>query len=137
MDRGRIASRLALAILLSTSLVGCGALSTVWGSDRTDALQKAVFEQQAVYSPSGEWKQDPRAVLNEVPLGTPVERARWVMLGHGFECSDEESEDGGPFLFCKASRATGWWTSEVAMVKLLYREGRIASVDVRTYGDGF
>jgi hypothetical protein len=109
--------------------------STVCPSAGPDNFQEEIFNQESAGGSSDPWRQDPGVVLKEVPLGTPVDEARSVMERHRFECSDGQSE-GKACLVCKACKATGWMTADVAIVVLYYRGGKITDVSVHTYGDG-
>ncbi len=134
-----------LVFLSGSLLVGCQGVSPgLIGQDQqTDPLQEAIFKQgkgeeaffQKLKLESYQetvWTPNPAPVLKEIPLGSPVARARAVMQQHGFRCVDLVTADKRPFLSCTALKKTSWVTGEAIRVEIYHQAGEVTDVKVIT-----
>ena len=137
MGKNRNIYRVFLTLLTCSGLAGCQALGSLSssGSARLDPLQEEIVKQEAVDSRAGWWRKDPGVVLKEIPIGTPLDQARAVMEGHGFQCSQHTEQDSS-YLLCHAYQTTSILTGTGINVKIFHQATRVTGAEVVTYYDG-
>ena len=135
-----------LLFLSGSLLVGCQVTSPglIGQDEKTEPLQQAIFKQakgeEAVFQKlklisyqADVWVPNPAPVLEEIPLGSPVARARAVMQRHGFRCVDLVTADKHPFISCTASQKTRWLGKDAVRVEIYYQAGEVTDVKVITF----
>jgi hypothetical protein len=135
-----------LLFLSGSLLVGCVGISPglIGQDEKTDPMQAAIFKQakgeEAVFQKlkalsyqADVWVPNPAPVLEEIPLGSPVARARAVMQRHSFRCVDLVTDDKRPFLSCTATQKTRWLGKDAVRVEIYYQAGEVSDVKVITF----
>lgn len=100
---------------------------------KADALQEALRTAKVDKTEVGFWRRSPAAVLQEVPVGTPLAQAQAVMQRHGFSCRQEKMDPARVCLICKASQWAGLVGSDVLTVTFYCRWDKVTEVKVITY----
>lgn len=93
------------------------------------------MKQEDVEAKPGCWRKDPAVVLKEIPVGMPVDQARAIMEGHGFECS-QHTEEGSSYLLCQAYQRTSILTGTRIDVNIFHQASRVTGAKVSTRYDG-
>jgi hypothetical protein len=125
-----------LLFIACTWMIGCEGVSPalIGQDERNEPLQEAIFSQAKLQSPQEQiCVTNPAWVLLEIPLGSPVDKARAVMQRHGFQCADLLTSDKRPFLSCTASKRTSWVTADSIRVEIYYQAGEVTDLKVITF----
>jgi hypothetical protein len=77
---------------------------------------------------------DPDVILKEIPLQTPVAKARSIMEKHGFSCWAGVPADYRICLDCRFYKQKNSAVADMIQVKLYYDNNRISGVDVTVNG---
>lgn len=79
-------------------------------------------------------EEEMRALLLErIPLGTPIGKARKVLEKEGFTCHDEESSDG-PYIICAQRQAEGSPVAVERRIVIQYADGKVTNIEAKVLG---
>ena len=79
-------------------------------------------------------EEEMRALLLErIPLGTSVSKARKILQEEGFICQDEESSDG-PYLLCAKRQAEGSPVAVERRIVVQYADGKVTNIEPKVLG---
>jgi hypothetical protein len=106
-NRGLVYRMFSLACC--AALIGCGTVSTIKDQFKVPTLWVTPFE-------------DKQAVLNEIPIGTPVDKVRSVMRGHGFTEWCSQRQDNQLTLSFHYFNPTGLYSQDTTIIVYLKRE---------------
>jgi hypothetical protein len=126
---------LRLAWLAIGLLAGC---RTMPANQPVDPFVAALAEQAAHETTPVPNTVDPLTalVLREVPLQTPLDKARATMEKHGFSCwSGFRDDKGGICLHCTAWKPRRGYYADRVVVKLFYEQRKVVRVEVHVDRD--
>ena len=129
-----------LVLLPCCCCLGC---HTVAPAGPPDPLVEAVLKEAAQKrapgpNAAGDLAADLAAVvLKEVPLQTPLDKARPVLERHGFSCWSGVQDDKGVCLHCTAWKRKGPYYADRVVVKLFYENRRVVRVEAAVDRDAW
>jgi hypothetical protein len=123
-----------LSLLPLGMLSGCATVhpSATPESSRSDPLVDEIIKQEALDKKGVLAKPRTNIVLEEIPLKTPVDRARSIMQGHGFTCwaGVPDQATGGICLYCSAYKRVDSTHADRVVAKLFYEQQRVVKIEV-------
>ena len=129
--------KLAICLFACGGFVGC--ITAGAGPAPPDAppdpLLEQILKQDVLESKPGASRLNPKPILKEIPLQTPLSQARATMERHGFSCWSGLSDNRGEYLHCTAYKPKNQRVSEKILVKLYYDTKRVIYIEVTVEHD--
>jgi hypothetical protein len=111
------------SVACCAAIIGCGTVSTIKDQFKVPTLWVTPFK-------------DKQAVLNEIPIGTPVDKVRSVMRGHGFAEWCSQRQHNQLTLSFHYFDPTGLYSQDTTIIVYLKREVVVDVEIVRDHAEG-